>query len=126
MRWRLGQAKSKGTAEREAHDHDTVAPDAGVEVAHREAGIGKVPHPVHVVVTLGKRAARRRAPMVEADHRRALRHPRVCRLQHVPAGLAAREPWHQDDGWRRRAPRMEASDEAIAALVTEGNLDALA
>ena len=42
-------------------------------------------HPVHVVVALGKRAARRRAAKVEADHRRATGRPRACGLEHVPA-----------------------------------------
>ena len=121
---RLGKAEGERAAERKSHDRDATLRDAGIEIAHCQAGVGEVSHPVHVIVTLGKRAARRRAAKVEADHRRATGRPRACGLEHVPAPLAARESRHQDHGRCRLAPRMEACDEAVTASVAKRNLDA--
>ena len=120
-----GKTESEGAAQGEADDCNAPVSYAGVEICHRQAGVGEVSHSIHVMMAAGDRPAWRRAPKVQADNRSAARQPRARRLQNVPACLTARQSGHQNHGWNRLSCIVETGDESVHAFVTERYLERL-
>ena len=120
-----GKTESEGAAQGEADDGNALVSYAGVEICHRQAGVGEVSHSIHVMMAPGNRPAWRRAPKVQAYNRSAACHPRARRLQNVPACLTARQSGHQNHGWNRLSYSVEAGDESVPAFVTERYLETL-
>ena len=57
-----GKTESESAAQGEADDCNAAVPYAGVEIRHRQAGVGEVSHSIHVMMAAGDRPAWRRGP----------------------------------------------------------------